>query len=246
MPVVAERRSKQDPPSSVVFDAFVEINDSWWISVEGERAPKVLAAERPGHLTLDSPFLWRPRDVIELSLVALDHGCHVHLRHLSDDPFATLEAAALRHRWGEHIDRDLRDSFDVGARADTYAVSLYRGDVDDWTIVERVLDQSWEVTEPVPVKVRFSGTMGGSHPGWEQALRPHDVLWTVELGRHRTSVGCLPEGPSDLEQRLTTPTARDAPGYRGIEIFVPLPEFGRRLRPITTGPSWSQRGGRPV
>ncbi len=227
--MVAERKSKQDPPPAVIFDSLVSVGGVgeeriWWVSVEGEREPVVIDAERPQRVTYASPFLWRPSDVVELSLEPLGQGCKIHLRHTSDEPAVPLEAAALRHRWGEHIDRDLRDRWDCGGRPEPYQVSLYRGDVDDWTIVERVVDKSWRVVERLPVQIR-SGAPGG----WpsEHELEPGDIIWAIQMGRHRTSVVCLPEAPPDLEARITGGALN-----RGVEIFVPLPEFGRRLQPI--------------
>lgn len=217
--LVTERKSKQDPPPGVMVDALVGEQAIWWVSVEGEREPPVLDGVRPDRVILASPFLWRPRDVIDLSIVPLGQGCQVHLRHTSDDPFVPLEAAALRHRWGEHIDRDLRDRFDCGGRPTQYEVSLYRGDVDDWTIIDRVLDRSWQAVERVPVGLRSVGPSRRATPV-RSALRPGDVVWAGELGRHRTSVGCLLETSSELGEIPD-----------GFEIFVPLPEFGRRLQP---------------
>jgi hypothetical protein len=214
-----------------MFDALVGEQEIWWVSVEGEREPPVLAPDRPGQVTYGSPFLWRPNDVIDLSIGPLGEGCQVHLRHASDEPFVPLEAAAIRHRWGEHIDRDLRDRFDYFGRAGEYQVSLYRGDVDDWTILDRVLGQSWRVVERLPVQVRRSGPAGRWHVDRVDELLPGDVIWAVQMGRHRTSVGCLPEAPPELEGRITTQAERTSPGYRGAEVFVPLPEFGRRLQP---------------
>lgn len=217
--LLAERKSKQDPPPRVVLDALVGEQSIWWISVEGEQEPSVVAADDPGKVIYTSPFLWRPNDVIEFSVEPHQLGSIVHLRHKSDESFVPLEAEAIRHRWGEHIDRDLRDRFDCGGRPTRYDASLYRGDVADWTVVDRVLDRSWQAVERIPV---FSTSMD---PGWRRGhpfpneLRPGDVIWAGEMGRHRTSVGCLPVAPPDLENRMTV----------GSEIFVPLPEFDRRL-----------------
>jgi hypothetical protein len=202
-----------------MFDALVGEQSIWWISVDGEREPVVLAADGPGRISYASPFLWRPNDVIELSIETLGQGSLVHLQHLTNEHFDPLESAAIRHRWGEHIDRDLRDLFDCGGYPSTYEVSLYRGDVEDWTIVDRVLDQSWKIVERLPVIVRLNGS------SWFPAKRelfPGDVIWAGEMGRHRTSVVCVPEAPPELEERMTM----------GSEICVPLPEFGRRLQPI--------------
>jgi len=157
-----------------MVDALVGEQGIWWASVEGEREPPVLDAVRPDRVIFASPFLWRPRDVIELSIAPLGQGCQVHLRHTSDDPFAPLEAAALRHRWGEHIDRDLRDRFDHGGRPTQYEVSLYRGDVDDWTIIDRLLDRSWQAVERVPIEVRSVDPFRRPFPAGS-ALRPGDA-----------------------------------------------------------------------
>ena len=205
-----------------MFDTLVTEQSIWWISVDGEQEPVVLKADRPGRISYASPFLWRPNDVIELSIEALGQGSSVHLQHLSDEPFAPLEASAIRHRWGEHIDRDLRDRFDCGGYPSAYEVSLYRGDVDDWTIVERVLDQSWKAVERLPVIARLTGFSLQRGFPVERELLPGDVIWAGEMGRHGTSVGCVPEAPPGLEERMTI----------GSEICVPLPEFGRRLQPL--------------
>ncbi len=221
--LLAERRSKQDAPPGPLFDTLVAEQSIWWISVDGEREPAVLAADRPGHLSFASPFLWRPEDVIEMSIEALGEGSLVHLQHRTGEPFALLEATAIRHRWGEHIDRDLRDRFDCGGYPSPYEVSLYRGDVDDWGIVDRVLDQSWRAVERLPVIARLTGlfSLRRGIPV-ERELLPGDVIWAKDIGRHSTSVLCVPEAPPELEDRMTI----------GSAICVPLPEFGRRLQPI--------------
>ena len=95
---MAERTSEQDPPPEVVFDAFVREQSIWWISVAGEREPSVITAYEPGKVIYASPFLWRPRDVIEISIEPRGHGSMVHVRHESDESFVPLEAEALRHR----------------------------------------------------------------------------------------------------------------------------------------------------
>ena len=170
-----------------------------------------------------SPFLWRPFDAIEISIEPAGSGSTVHLRHTSGEPFGSLEAAAIRHRWGEHIDRDMRERFDCGGRPSPYETSLYRGDVADWAIVDRVLDRHWQAAERIPIFSR-SHIRGHSFlvPG---ELRPGDIIWSGEMGRHRSSVGCLPVSPQDPENRVR---AR-------AEIFVPLPEFERRLREVDSG-----------
>ena len=47
--------------------------------------------------------------------------------------------------------------------------------------------------------------------------------------------GSLEDQPCDtvapLEGRVIPQAERTSPGYGGIEIFVPLPEFGRRIHP---------------
>ena len=150
--LLTERRSKQDAPPHVVIDALVNEQALWWVSVDGERRPGVVVADRPGHLTFASPFLWRPDDLIDLNIAKFGAGSQIHLRHTTDNNYHPLEASAIRHRWGEHIDRDLRDRFDCNGRAAEYEVSLYRGDVDDWTIVDRILDEIWVTIGPVPVR----------------------------------------------------------------------------------------------
>jgi hypothetical protein len=218
--LLAERTSKQDPPPGIVLDALLVEQSIWWISVEGEQELSVIEADRSGAVTYASPFLWRPHDVVEISIEPLGSGSALHLRHTSGELFDPLEAVAIRHRWGEHIDGDLRDRFDCGGRPSWYETSLYRGDVVDWSILDRVLDRYWQASERIPIlsrsHVRGHGVMA---PG---ELRPGDIIWTVEMGRHRSSVGCLPVSPQDLENRMRV----DA------EILVPLPEFERRLREV--------------
>src|ERR1700722_19044899 len=187
--LLAERRSKQGPPPSPMFDSLVGELPIWWVSVEGEREPVVLAAERPKRLTYASPFLWRSSDVVEVFIEPLGQGSLVRLQHLSDEPFDLLEAAAIRHRWGEHLDRDLRDRFDCGGRPGDYQVSLYRGDVEDWAILDRVLEVSWRAVERIPVVVRSPTLWHGYTSQSEGGLLPGDVIWAGELGKNKTSVG---------------------------------------------------------
>jgi hypothetical protein len=221
--LLAQRTSKQDPPPEVVFDSMIGEQPIWWISVEGELEPSVVSANRPDKVVFASPFLWRPHDAIEISIEPAGQASIVHLLHTSDEPFESLEAAAIRHRWGEHIDRDMRDRFDCGGRPSAYETSLYRGDVADWSITERVLDRYWQAAERIPI---FSRSQVRGHnllsPG---ELHPGDIIWSGEFGRHRNSVGCLPIAPQELENRVRV----------GAEIFVPLPEFERRLEKVDPG-----------
>lgn len=116
----------------------------------------------------------------------------------------------------------MRDRFDCGGRPSWYEASLYRGDVADWSIVDRVLDRSWQVVERIPV---FSRSVDrGMRPAspFPNELRTGDIVWAGEMGRHRTSVGCLPVAPPELEMRMTV----------GSEILVPLSEFDRRLQAV--------------
>ena len=173
----------------------------------------------PGRITYASPFLWRPDDVVDLSVEPFGSGCRIDIRQTTDGSLDPLEAAALRHRWGEHLDRDLRNRFDSSGRADPYEVSLYRGDVDDWTIVDRVLGRSWIAIQQLPVRCRLPRSVSHLARTFEQHLQGGDVIWAGEMGRHRTSVVCIAEKYSGLD-----PEDVDA-----SEIFVPLPAFGRRL-----------------
>ena len=216
--LLTERRSKQDPPPGVLFDALGGEQSIWWISVEGEKEPVVLSTDRPLSLTYASPFCWRPNDVVQLNIEPMGQGSLVHLQHFSEDPFHPMETSTIGHRWGEHIDRDLRERFDCGGRPDQYEVSLYRGDVEDWSIIDRVLDHSWKAIERIPVAVRGHDRWYWMFAGHD--LFPGDVIWAGELGRHRSSVGCIALSPPELEARIGD----------GQEIFVPLPEFGRRLQ----------------
>ena len=117
--------------------------------------------------------------------------------------------------------RDLRDRFDCGGSSKQYEVSLYRGEVDDWTIIDRVLDRSWKAIERVPIELRSAGPFGRPR-SIGGTLGPGDVVWAGEWGRHRSSVGCLLEASSKWSNEMA----------EGAEIVVPLPEFGRRLRMV--------------
>lgn len=64
-----------------MFDALVGEQRTWWVSVEGEREPQVLDAVRPRQVTYVSPFLWRPSDIVDLSIEPLGQRCTVQLRH---------------------------------------------------------------------------------------------------------------------------------------------------------------------
>ena len=129
------------------------------------------------------------------------------------------EAATIRHRWGEHLDHDLRTRFDCNGRADPDEVSLYRADVDDWTIVDRVLGRSWIAIQQLPVRCRLPRSVSHLADTFEKTLRIGDVIWAGEMGRHRTSVVRIAEKYSGV----------DPEDVEASEIFVPLPEFGRRL-----------------
>jgi hypothetical protein len=222
------RRSNLAPPPWRVFDALVGELTSWWVSVEDEEAPKVLASERTSSVTYSSPCRRRPDDIVRFSC-GLDqdgYGCVLRTELDAAQPFTEREAATLRHRWGEHLDRDLRYWLDEGWPVSAYRVSAYRSDVADWAALDQLEEgQLWFVAEDVWVRVV---PRQWASPSREVLLEPGAAVWA--LGLKRTAVRCLGQQPDDVSPETPPGERFVPPWYEGQELVIPFAEFGRRLR----------------
>ncbi len=243
--LVTRRRSKLAPPPRWVSDALTGHLRHWWVSVDGEQEPAVVNSDTDSLITWSSPFRWRPRDRIELRLEPgpYDTGCVLELRHTSSDPFHPREASTIRHRWGEHLDRDLRDFLDDGSTK-PYRFSCYRGDVADWSILESVEDQMWTVTSPLWARSEIQLAPGRSWmavlrvAGGEHLLVPGTVLWSFALCRHQSGVRCLAAQPDQVQDRVLPNRGPFAERYRGFELVVAVAAFGRELEAMASvGPT---------
>jgi hypothetical protein len=229
MPAVIHRRSNLAPPPWRVYEALVDELEAWWISLGGEATPLVLWSKRPDMITWSSPFARWPDAEVHLRLVPGGGGCIVQLEQTIQGPAHALVATALRHRWGEHLDRDLREWLDDGWPPTPYHVSAYRPDVEDWSIRDHILEgQLWRTEADLWswVDLDFWDHRRRS----EHELPAGTVLSVLGFKHHRMAVHCVVEEPSDLEKRLVPELTRNAPQYRGYEIIVPVAEFSNHLR----------------
>lgn len=227
MTSIIRRRSRHAPPAWRVFEALVDELPSWWVSVEDEREPVVLAARRPTEVTWSSPWLRRRNDRVTLRLDMDGAGSELALAHLAEASLEVREASTLRHRWGEHLDQDLREWLDTGSPISAYRVSAYRIDVNDWSVLDELAEgQLWQVVENVCARVVLQGRFRPAPV--EHVLEPGTLLWI--LGRRGTAIRCLAEGPATIEARLVGEDVLTKQWYAGYELIVPFAEFTRRLR----------------
>jgi hypothetical protein len=187
-------------------------------------------------ITWTSPFSWRPHDTVAVQLRPGQYaGCVLELRQSSDQRFHPLEAKTIRHRWGEHLDRDLRDFIDDGSTR-PYRFSGYRADVADWAILDTLEDRSWLVARPLwaRAEVQFAPARSWMavrrEPAGEHLLDAGTVLWTFAVCR-QSSVRCLAQLPDGLNGLVVPDRLRSNERYRGIEFIVPVAAFGRELIP---------------
>lgn len=223
-----KRRSRLAPPSWRVFDALVDELPSWWVPVEGEQVPRAMLSERPRLVTYSSPCLLRPRDVatFQLDLDTDGYGCALTVDVETTEPFAEREAITLRHRWGEHIDQDLRKWLDDGWPVDTYRVSAYRTDVVDWAGLEQLKEgQLWRVTEDVWVRVEPERRLAFQR---ELVLERGALVWV--LGRKRTAVRCLGQEPDGNGGAAGADKVVTSPWYESHAVVIPFAEFSKRLQ----------------
>jgi hypothetical protein len=225
-----KRRSKLAPPSWRVFDALVGELPNWWVPVEDEQVPHVVVSERPHMVTYSSPCLRRPSDVVafQFDLDTDGYGCALMLEVATSEPFGPAEAATLRHRWGEHLDHDLRKWLDDGWPVEPYHVSAYRTDVVDWAALELLNEgQLWRVTEDVWVRVIPDRRFGFQQ---EVMLDRGALVWV--LGRKRTNIRCLGQQPDDLKRAPGAGEVLAGPWYEGQVVVIPFAEFSSRLQRV--------------
>jgi hypothetical protein len=154
-------------------------------------------------------------------------GSELTVAHAAEASLEEREASTLRHRWGEHVDRDLREWLDTGWPISPYRVSPYRIDVNDWSMLDELAEgQLWQVVENVWARVVVQGRFGPAPV--ERVLEPGALLWI--LGRQGTAIRCLAEGPAAIESRLVGEDVLSQQWYGGHELIVPFAEFTRRLR----------------
>ncbi|HWE68044.1 MAG TPA: hypothetical protein VG298_15490, partial [Acidimicrobiales bacterium] len=90
-----------------------------------------------------------------------------------------MDEAALRHRWGQHLDMDLREFVDDGWPTDAYGFTPYRVDLDDWSVSGRICEeQQWHVDAEFWASIAFNPEQGW---GWrrECLLPTGSVVWVV-------------------------------------------------------------------
>ncbi|HET9061213.1 MAG TPA: hypothetical protein VFN61_14940 [Acidimicrobiales bacterium] len=219
------RRSKLAPPPWRVFDALVDEIAMWWVSVEGERAPIVLSSERPTSVSYLSSLIEPPDDIVKCTLESSEHGGCVLTTQVAEvvDKVTNRQASTLRHRWGEHLDRDLRRWLDEGWPVAPYKVSVYRGDALDWALLGQLGEgQLWLATSVVWA---LAGNGHGTNATRECMLAEGALVWV--LGSKRTAVRCLSQGPDETHRPRDTDRSAALPD--GAQLIIPFAEFGRRL-----------------
>jgi hypothetical protein len=225
---LAQRTSRQAPPPWRISEALIDEIGSWWIPVEGECLPVVVAATRPNEVRWSSPFTRWPDDTVLFRLASTSGpGTALELHHEGNGTLQPMDQAALRHRWGQHLDMDLREFVDDGWPTDGYRFTPYRVDLEDWSVSDRIHEeQQWLVTEDLWASIAPNPERGWLHR--ECVLPAGSLLWVVGRRYHRMAVRCVALEPPDLEDRLIP---RDLRHYeRGnAEILVPVAEFERNL-----------------
>jgi hypothetical protein len=149
-----------------VFDALVEEIGSWWISVEAECIPVVLGAKKPNEVKWSSPFTRWPDDRIVFRMSAdASAGTLLKLQHEGDNTLQAMDERALRHRWGQHLDMDLREFVDEGWPTDAYRYTPYRVDLEDWSVSDRIHEeQRWRVDTDLWASIALDPESGWGAP----------------------------------------------------------------------------------
>jgi len=217
-----------------MFEALVEEVDSWWIQVEGELKPTVTKTQGRDAVSWTSPFVRWPGDKVSFRCHPFESGSRLELLHEGEADLHPMEHAALKHRWGQHLDQDLRGFVDDGYPSDPYRFTPYRVDLEDWSVSDRVrIEQQWHAEVDLWCSVVHNPDHGWSFQR-EHILPAGSVVWVVGRRHHQMAVRCLPLEPADLEERLVTD------GFRhyetdAIELLIPLADFAGRMRPLGAG-----------
>jgi hypothetical protein len=107
------RRFRFAPPPWRVYAALTDEIPSWWSAGSDEHALTV-GRSQPEALAVvySSPFSARINDVVEVIVAPDGAGSEVRLTQYGAPVASDDEAARFRHRWGEHLGRDLRQWLD--------------------------------------------------------------------------------------------------------------------------------------
>jgi hypothetical protein len=224
----AKRISHQAPPPWRVFEALTDEIGSWWISVVGEYRPVPIAATRPNEVLWSSPFTRWPDDRVVFRLSSTSgSGSAIELHHEGDGTLQPMDQAALRHRWGQHLDMDLREFVDDGWPTERYRFTPYRVDLEDWSVSDRIHEeQQWRVDADLWASIAPNLERGWIHR--ECVLPAGSVLSVIGRRYHRMAVRCLALEPPNLEDRLIPHDLRYF-GRGRAEILVPVAEFEKNL-----------------
>jgi hypothetical protein len=211
-----------------MFDALVGEIGSWWIPVEGELQPAVIQTQGSDEVAWSSPFVRWPDDKILFRLATSGSGSKIELHHKGSANVQPMEVAALKHRWGQHLDKDLREFVDDGYPPDNYRFTPYRVDLEDWSVTDRIrIEQRWHVDVDL-----WTSLVLDPERGWwfqrECLLPAGSVVWVVGRRHHQMAVRCLPLEPPDLEGRLIPDDFRHH-GTGAIELLIPVAEFAKRM-----------------
>jgi hypothetical protein len=226
---IVTRRSHQAPPMWRMLEALVDEIESWWIPVEGECPAFVIETTKPNEVVWSSPFARWPDDRVLFRLSPWGgSGSTVELLHQGDETLQPMDEAALKHRWGQHLDSDLRKFVDDGWPPDKYHFTPYRVDLEDWSVSDDIqVEQQWHVDADLWVSIALD-----PQRGWwlqrECLLPAGSVLWVVGRRHHQMAVRCLPLETSDLEERLIPDDFRQYSKGQ-IELLVPVADFAKRM-----------------
>lgn len=204
---IVKRTSRQAPPPWRVFEALTDEIGSWWNPVEGECLPVAIAATKPNEVLWSSPFTRWPDDRVVFRLSSTSgSGSALELHHEGDGTLQPMDQAALRHRWGQHID------------------------LEDWSVSERIHEeQRWRVDADLWASIAPNPERGWVHR--ECVLPAGSLLWVIGRRYHQMAVRCLGLEPPDLEDRLIPQDLRYF-GRGRAEILVPVAEFEKNLHLI--------------
>ena len=229
---IAKRTSRLAPPPWRIFEALVGEIGLWWIPVEAECLPVVIAATKPNEVVWSSPFTRWPDDRILFRLSSTSGpGTAIELHHEGDGTLQPMDQAALRHRWGQHLDMDLREFVDDGWPTEKYRFTPYRVDLEDWSVSDRIhAEQEWRVDSDLSASIAPNPERGWVHR--ECVLPAGSLLWVIGRRYHQMAVRCLALEPPNLEDRLIPRDLRYF-GRGRAEILVPVAEFEKNLQLIS-------------